>query len=179
MKRIKKARLLYPDIRVKILELFQLGETIFRWRGSDQKLDKTDYPDEDAAIIGLRVTVESDPAFKGVDLTILPLEPLPEERAATTIFNRFLSTQPSVEELETIIRQEIAIDQLREHGGTLLAYLLTHGWVRDLALGGLMLNFLDALERSGGVKYDALRKTLTELPMMFTPASQMPGGTIQ
>jgi len=105
----------------------------------------------------------------------------PEQRAAKRIKQEEEDRRESldVDDIAKLIREETAVDQLRESGEALLAHLLTHGWIRDLALGGLMLSFLDALERSGGVKYDALRKTLTELPEMLSPASRMPGGTIQ
>jgi hypothetical protein len=39
-----------------------------------------------------------------------------------------------------------------------------------------MLSFLGALEKSAGVKYDALRRTLTEPPPQIIPARKAPGG---
>ena len=74
-----------------------------------------------------------------------------------------------------IIRQETGLTELLEHANTMLAYLITRGGHRDLSLGGLMLNLLGALEKSSGIKYDALRKALTEPPPMITPARSMPG----
>ena len=41
-----------------------------------------------------------------------------------------------------------------------------------------MLNFLDALEKSGGVKYDAIRRALTEPPPQIIPARNMPGNKL-
>jgi hypothetical protein len=183
VKLINRAMLCYPGLRVHSLGLFQVGEAVFRWvvESSGREFTGRDYLDKPSAIVGLRVFIEGNPAFEGVNVTIHSVEPSPQERAAKRILQKYslFEKDLSLDEVCEIIRQETAIDRLRDSGEILLAHLLTHGWVRDLALGGLMLSFLDALERSGGVKYDALRKTLTELPEMFTPASQIPGGTIQ
>ena len=191
MRLIQKARLTYPDQRVQLLGLFQVETAVFRWvcQDTDRPFDGVDYPSKPEAIIGLRVTVEGDPAFKGVDLTILEIEPSPEERAAKRIEGSVVkefsdpghcgairSLEPSA--MAEIIRQETGLTELLEHANTILAYLLSRGGQRDLALGGLMLNLLGALEKSSGVKYDALRKALTEPPPMITPARNMPGNKL-
>ena len=182
MKLVQKARLIYPDQRVQLLGLFQVEEKCLRWvvQDTDRRFDGVDYTSKPDAVVGLRVTVEGDPALKGCDLTILEIEPGPAERAAVRIVKGFV-TNPIPEDKDTlagIIQEETAIDQLREAGETLEAYLITRGGQRDLALGGLMLNFLDALEKSGGVKYDAIRRALTEPPPQIIPARNMPGNKL-
>ena len=177
MKLIQKARLIYPDQRTQLLGLFQVETAVFRWvvQDTDRRFDGVDYVDKPSAVVGLRVTVEGDPAFKGSDLTILEIEPSPAERAARRIVDNYEPDSTAIDWVSGIIQEETAIDQLREAGETLEAYLITRGGQRDLALGGLMLNFLDALEKSGGVKYDAIRRALTEPPPQIIPARSMPG----
>jgi hypothetical protein len=180
MKLIQKARLIYPDQRTQLLGLFQVETAVFRWvvQDTDRRFDGVDYVDKPSAVVGLRVTVEGDPAFKGVDLTVLSVEPGPAERAARRIVDNYEPDSTAIDWVSGIIQEETAIDQLREAGETLEAYLITRGGQRDLALGGLMLNFLDALEKSGGVKYDAIRRALTEPPPQIIPARNMPGNKL-
>ena len=174
MKIVNRARLTYPEKPPVFIALFQVEPAVFRWiwEATGQPFDGVDYQDKSAAIVQLRVAIEKE-SVPGADLTILSVEPGPAERAAKRIYAETRSY--NLGEVEYIIQEETAIDQLREAGETVLAYLITRGGQRDLALGGLMLNFLDALEKSGGVKYDAIRRALTEPPPMITPARSMPG----
>ena len=191
MKLVQKARLVYPDQRVRLFGLFQVEEKCLRWvmEDTNRVFDGVDYPGKPEAIIGLRVTVEGDPAFKGTDLTILEVGPSPEERAALFIAqvavrevgraknlenlcDRIEALQPMI---ALLIQEETGLTELLEAANTILAYLITRGGHRDLSLGGLMLNLLGALEKSSGVKYDALRKALTEPPPQIIPARSMPG----
>ena len=182
MKLLQKARLVYPDQRTQLLGLFQVETAVFRWvvQDTDRRFDDVDYVDKPSAVVGLRVTVEGDPAFKGCDLTVLEIKPSPEERAAKRIKDAFVPgyDPEDVTGITRIIQDETGLTELLEHANTILAYLLSRGGQRDLALGGLMLNLLGALEKSSGVKYDALRKALTEPPPMITPARSMPGNKL-
>jgi len=181
VKIVNRARLTYPEKPPVFLALFQVEPAVFRWiwEATGQPFDGVDYQDKATAIVQLRVAIEKE-AVPGADLTILSVEPGPSDRAAARIVKGFV-TNPLPEHTETlagIIQEETAIDQLREAGETLEAYLITRGGQRDLALGGLMLNFLDALEKSGGVKYDAIRRALTEPPPQIIPARNMPGNKL-
>ena len=194
MKLLQKARLVYPDQRTQLLGLFQVETAVFRWvvQDTDRRCDGVDYVDKPSAVVGLRVTVEGDPAFKGCDLTVKEIEPSPEERAALLMAQMAVREVGRAENLEDlcdriealqptialIIQEETGLSELLEHANTILAYLITRGGHRDLSLGGLMLNLLGALEKTSGVKYDALRKALTEPPPMITPARNMPGNNL-
>jgi hypothetical protein len=102
----------------------------------------------------------------------------PEGRAAKRIKQEEHDRREllGVDDIAELIREETAIDSVRERGEAVLAYLITRGGNRDLTLGSLMLSFLGALEKSAGVKYDALRRTLTEPPPQIIPARKAPGG---
>ena len=179
MKIVNRARLTYPEKPPVFMALFQVEPTVFRWiwEATAQPFDGVDYQDTAVAIVQLRVAIEKE-AVPGADLTILSVEPGPAERAARRIVDNYEPDSTAIDWVSGIIQEETAIDQLREAGETLEAYLITRGGQRDLALGGLMLNFLDALEKSGGVKYDAIRRALTEPPPQIIPARNMPGNKL-
>ena len=179
MKIVNRARLTYPEKPPVFMALFQVEPTVFRWiwEATGQPFDGVDYQDTAVSIVQLRVAIEKE-AVPGADLTILSVEPGPADRAARRIVDNYEPDSTAIDWVSGIIQEETAIDQLREAGETLEAYLITRGGQRDLALGGLMLNFLDALEKSGGVKYDAIRRALTEPPPMITPARNMPGNKL-
>ena len=80
---VKRAVLKHKDGRQQEFFLFRVEEKVFRWADSNGKLwDGVDYTSENIALKGIRVSVDTDPALVGVDLTVYPVEPAPEERAA-------------------------------------------------------------------------------------------------
>ena len=121
MKIVKRSLLRFPDKREKTLALFQIEAHVFRWieEPAGKPFDGIDYLTEHDGIKGLRVLVEGDPSYVGVDLTVLPVELPPDERAAKRIVMEMYgdyvppeSIPYDVERAAGIIAEETAIDRL-------------------------------------------------------------------
>jgi hypothetical protein len=193
-KAVKKAKLIFPDKREDNLVLLQVEPKVLRWEtDGGREWDGVDYLDEATAIASIRVLVERDPAYVGVDLTVLSMDPTPAERAAGVIGFEFGMTE--VPRVAEIIAKETNIDGLTEHISTLIAYLFRHrpafakalfpvteaGAPRDMVLDGLLLNVIQAMEKSTGQTFGNLTKILLEPVSVIQMASKLPpgGGKIQ
>ncbi len=176
MKIVNKAVLRYPDGTAQELSLFQVESRVFRWvRQSGSLWDNVDYLEAAMAIKGLRVLVEGDPAYVGCDLTITPVAPPPEERAAKRIWTeigdwcggRAVRPESETEAMAQIIREETGIDKLTEAINLLLAYefprrLQPKQPGLDMTWGGLVLSIIDALEVAQRTNLSNLKKQLAD-----------------
>jgi hypothetical protein len=177
---VQKASLTYPNNPTINLLLFKVEHGVFRWITTNgiPWLDGTDYLDPHDAVKALRVLVETDPLYVGVDLTILPVELPPEERAARRITDRYakdlyLSTTivagvlPDVERNAAIIREETGIDKLVESVNLLLAYSLPRRLQPkpaglDITWAGLALSVIEAVEVAQRIDLSNLKTELTK-----------------
>jgi len=164
---VQKAVLKHPDQRTQNLSLFRLEPSVYRWiiDGPGRPFDCVDYLSFHDGVKQLRVLVETDPAYVGVDLTIVPVELPPEERAARRVSP--LCKDRDLEAIATIIREETAIDKLIEATNLLLAYeyprrLQPKRPGLDLTWAGLVLSIIEALEIAQRQDLSNLKKQLTE-----------------
>ncbi len=203
MQLINRAVIKSQDERIVNLSLFRIQPKVFRWITADgNPWDGVDYVERNDAIRALRVTVENDPDYIRSDLTVLPVEPPPEERAAVRI-NKLVSSaiddffemsgedndiDPSaaIAEIAEIIRQETGTAELIEHVNVLVAYCIQR--IRsprpaglDMAQAGLIINVLEVLEKVQREDYSNLKKSLTEGTTSVKVYSAMPptGGVTQ
>jgi hypothetical protein len=207
MQPIKRAVLKFPDAREQTLFLFRPEQTVFRWAVDNGRLlDGVDYVTEADAIAQLRVLVEHDPAYVGVDLTVYSMEPSAADRAAKRITGRLFRLMDDYNDIgnparETelvaqIISEETNIDPLMDSVQTLVAYwfknrrafamalypMTPEGAPRDLTGDGLMLAVIEAMQKTAGTTWPNLTKILMEPVSTIKMASKMPtpkGGTIQ
>ncbi len=187
------------------LSLMRVEKHAFRWidEVTGNPFDGVDYVEETDAVKALRVLVETDPKWVGIDLTVFPVAPPPEERAARRIveawrdsmIKRFdlpveqtcrIDMSGPINETAEIIRNETAIDKLVESTNVLVAYLVQR--IRqprppglDMAQAGLLLDVLTALEKAQNVDLSNIRKVLTQDVTAIKTYSSMPqsGGKIQ
>jgi hypothetical protein len=175
MKIVKKAVLTDKDGGQQHLSLFQIEAHVFRWIDdkSGTPFDGVDLLSEHDGIKNLRVIVESDPRFMGVDLTILPVELPPAERAAKRIFDldlvdlTYAPGSIAVERMAKVIQEETQIDGLIEDVNLLITYefprrLHPKKPGLDMTWGGLVLAILECMEKSQKVDLSNLKKQLTE-----------------
>ncbi len=203
MQLINRAVIEFQGGRSVALSLFKTEPTVFRWvaESDGSRFDSCDYVTSSDAVKGLRVLVDGDPGYVGADLTIYPVEPPPEERAARRIVEEleiedgYHTPNPyDIEKVAEIIRQETAIVELCEHTQTLLAYLFTrrdafaqalfptvHGQrPRDMVMDGLLLSAIEAMGKATRQDYANLVKILKEPVSNLIVSSRMPpGGKIQ
>jgi len=159
------------------LSLFRVEPQVHRWilDGPGRPFDGVDYLSAHDAVKGLRVLVEGDPAYVGCDLTITPVAPPPEERAAKRIWTeigdwcggRAVRPESETEAMAQIIREEAGIDKLTEAINLLLAYefprrLQPKQPGLDMTWGGLVLSIIDALEVAQQTDLSNLKKQLAD-----------------
>ena len=174
MKIINRAILRTAEQPERKLALFRVETKCFRWvtEPAGQPFDGIDYLSDHDAIKALRVLVETSPDYVGVDLTILPAEPAPEERAARRIvddkeciFDEFADL--AHERIAEIIRQETGVDKLVES----INLLLTYEFPRrlhpkqpglDMTWGGLCLSVIEALEVATKTDLSNLKQQLAK-----------------
>ena len=172
MKIIHRAQMKFPDQHVQSLALFQVESTVFRWisEGTGQPFNGVDYLRSEDAIKGLRVLVESDPGYVGVDLTVLPVDLPPAERAAKRILETLDDKVPYPDVLEwaaKLIQEETQIDGLIEAVNLLITYefprrLHPKKPGLDMVWGGLVLSILECMEKAQKVDLTNLKKQLAE-----------------
>lgn len=176
---VSRATLKHPDARMQHLALFQVERKVLRWviEGDGKPFNGVDYLTEHDAIKGLRVEIESGPEWVGCDLTIIPVEPPPEMRAADLILDGIeeaFSVKPiagtrdeSRDAIVEIIRQETAIDKLLDSINLYLTYRVPR--LRfpkrpglDMTEGGLILGVLEAIEQAQKVDLSNLKKQMSD-----------------
>ena len=172
MKIVKRAQLKFSDQSVQSLALFQIEAKVFRWisEGTGQPFDGVDLLSEHDAIKNLRVIVESEPRFVGVDLTVLPVDLPPAERAAKRILETLEDKVPYPDVLEwaaKLIQEETQIDGLIEAVNLYITYRfprLRHPKAAglDMTEGGLVLSILESMEKAQKVDLSNLKKQLAE-----------------
>jgi len=201
----KRAKLKFPDARERNLVLLKIEPKVYVWKtegGTDW--DGVQYLEESTAISQLRVTIDHDPAYVGVDLTVTSPDPTPAQRAAEKIREGISEDLETTEvpfvawlydnRIEKCINEETNIDPLVDHLQTLLAYLFRRrpafakaifpvteqGAPRDLTMDGLLLNVIQALEKTTGQKWENLTRLLMEPVSVISMASKLPpGGKVQ
>ena len=172
----QKAVLKYRDGRIQNLSLFRVEPTVQRWiiDDSGKEFSKVHYLSTHDAVKGLRVLVETDPNYVGVDLTIMAVEPPPEERAAHRIDTDY--DLLSAEAIARIIQEETNISEVVRTAEELLAYLFTRRAIfakalfpvqggmapRDMVMDGLLLGCIEALSKTTKQEYGNLLKILKE-----------------
>lgn len=171
---INRAALKIRDGQEKKLSLFRVERGVFRWveDATSEPFDGVDYLSDTDAIKGLRVLVDGDPAYVGCELTIHPVSPPAEERAARRIYEWFDNAGDSAPEIfldaiSEIIRNETAIDKLTETLNLLLAYEVTRLRAPkpaglDLVHAGLLLDAVCALERSQAIDLTGIKSRLKQ-----------------
>lgn len=181
MQPVKRAVLKFPDACVREYLLMRVEEKCYRWvdrTAHGHYYNGVDYLDEATSMKALRVDIETSPEYVGVDLTIYPMDPTPAERAAKAI--EFLETE---EECADAIERETNLSGLLESGETLMAYLITRMAYRDMALGGLMMNYLEAVERSKKVDLSNLKNKIADTKVdrivVTNKLPPKPGGIVQ
>lgn len=176
----KRATLTHPHRPPQELHLMQIERGVFRWvtiSAADRSFGP-DYLTETDAIRGIRAEVESNPDMVGVDLTVFPVAPPPEVRAAKAIRDARNDVNPlfDVDMVAEIIRKETGIDGLLEHYQAMLAFLFQRRRAyaaalfpkvdgmepRDITLDGLLLNCIEATEKSVGQGMDNLKAILNQ-----------------
>jgi hypothetical protein len=190
VKIVKRGTLKYPDQRELKLALFKVEDKVFRWAEvpSGTLLDGVDYLSEHDAVKGVRVAVECDPGMVGVDFTVIPVEPSPDERAAKRIYEEItihgweIGDLPKyLEEIATIVRQETGIEKLVETTNLYLTYRFPR--LRfpkqaglDMTEGGLVLGVIEALEITTKTDLSNLKTKLTEGIEQVKVFSNIPQG---
>ena len=176
MKVTDRALLKRTDQADTVLALFQIEARVFRWidEKTSAPFNGVDYLRREDAIKGLRILVESDPAYVGADLTLLPVELPPDERAAKRIvMEMYCDHVPTdsiafdVERAANIIDEETHVTRLIEAVNLLLAFEIPRlRWPKqaglDMTHGGLILGVLEALEPAMKVDLSNLKTKLTE-----------------
>lgn len=189
MRIVKRGALKYPDQHELKLALFQVEEKVFRWAEvpSGTLLDGVDYLSEHDAVKGVRVAVQCSPDMVGVDFTVYPVDPSPDERAARRISEELdeLLYQPQViaiERMAAIIQEETACDRLIESVNLYLTYRFPR--LRfpkqaglDLTEGGLVLSVIEALEVATKTDLGNLKKQLSEGIKEVRVYPSMPAGS--
>ena len=189
MKIAKRSLLKFPDNREKTLALFQIEAKCFRWieEATGKPLNGVDYLSEHDAVKGLRVLVEGDPAYVGVDMTVLPVELPPAERAAKRIVDleldelNHIPEAIAVEKMANAIAEETAIDKLVEAVNLYITYRFPRlrfpkAAGLDMTEGGLVLGVIEALEISMKVDLSNLKAKLTEGIEQVKVYSSIPTG---
>ena len=176
----------FADQPERKLSLFRIEDKVYRWISSPSGTwDGIDYLDESAAIKHLRVEVETGVEFVGCDLTIVPVDPSPDERAAQRIIQNYdeaLSVDPvEVEMVAQIIREETAIDSLLESVNLYVTYRFPRlrfpkAAGLDMVEGGLILSVIEALEVATKTDLGTLKKQLTEGIKEIKVYSSVPPG---
>lgn len=177
----KRATIKSPVGLIVEMALFRVESKCYRWIEtlSGQRSDDIDYLSESDAIRGLRVWADTDPSAVGYDLTIIPVAPPPEERAAKRIL-RELQGEISVDEIAEIIRNETGLAAMIESSNLLLAYLIRNLHQPkppglDVTQAGLILEVIVALERAQATDLPNLKKRLTETPSEIKIVGSAPG----
>ena len=166
MQVVNTASIVKPEGKTDRLALFKVERGCFRWRTQAGEVHpglEADFLDASDAVRAIRVLVDGDPRFVGSDLTVHPVAPPPEERAAKAIWKA--GDDLSVDEIAEIIRKETAIDRLVENISLLVAYELPRLRMPkpaglDLIQGGLLLNVIEAMERAQATDYSNLKSIL-------------------
>jgi hypothetical protein len=126
------------------------------------------YESESIAIRQIRVAVDNDPDLVEIDLTIYPVDPPAEERAAAKILDRYGFKDDG--SLAAIIGRETNIAEITEHVQALLAYIFSRRRAfaaalfpivdgkepRDLVLDGILLSAIEAMAKSTKQDYGNL-----------------------
>ena len=191
----KTAVLKHPDAREQKLNLFRVEAKCYRWlMDSGRPFDGIDYVNEATAISQLRVLVDGDPAYVGVDLTIHSIEPTADVRAAKRIRHAITGADCldiwDYESVAEIIRSETNLPALMDSIQSLLAYcfkcrpafakalfpVTAAGAPRDLTMDGLLLAVIEALEKTSNQKFDNLTKILKAPVSQIQVAKAMPKG---
>ena len=189
MEVVKKAVLRWVD-RVAELCLFRVEPKVYRWvYPNGQELDHIDYLTDADAIAALRVLVDGDPAYVGCDLTVNPVTPPPELRAARRVMRRVGAFEDeTLEAIRNLIQEETGIGALLDASQALFAYIWKYRPLyartlfphvegkppRDLTLDGLLLTYLEAAEKSLGESLDNLKAVLREPVSEIIGARQLP-----
>lgn len=162
-----------PDVR---LFLFRVERGVYRWRtdmGQGYRGLEVDYLSESDAVVAIRIMVDNSVDYVGCDLTINPVAPPAEERAAFRVLNeiklaRVLNEDAySQDEIASIIRNETAIDKLTASINILIAYeiqrlLQPKPPGLDMTHAGLLLDVVEALERSQSVDLSQVKAKLKQ-----------------
>jgi hypothetical protein len=193
---VNKAVLRHRNGKEQSLSLLKIESGVFRWITDEltKPWDGIDYLDRSMAIKALRVRVETDPAYVGADLTITSPDPTPAERAAAEIIKAIDANLPIADTpcrtMAEIIDRETNLPALLDSFQTLMAYVFTRrlpfamalfpttaaGKPRDLVMDGLLLNAIEAIEKSTGQTFDSLRKQLEEPVSNLIVAHSLPKG---
>ncbi len=197
MKIIHRALLKFTDQDKKLLDtkqlsLFQVEANVFRWitDGPGTPFDGVDYLRMEDAIKGLRVLVQSDPAYVGCDLTVLPVDLPPDERAAKRIIMEMFSDYVppesipyEIERVAGVIDEECQSTAMIEAVNLLMAYEIPRlrapkpGGL-DMAHGGLIVTILEVIEKAQKVDLTNLKKKLTEGVEQIKVYSSIPGSKV-
>jgi len=194
---VKRAVLKLPDGRERTLLLVHTDKASYVWQTPEGRVweDLSVYADEATAIRMLRVGVDSDPALVGVDLTVYPMDPPPAERLAKRLSVRYGPwKETEVEECAKVIAEETALPELLDKTQTLLAYIFKNRLVfamavcpptpgaqpRDLTMDGCLLEAIQAIEKSTGLKLDRLTSELMKpVSAIIAPGLQKGSKAVQ
>ncbi len=184
MKAVKRAVLKFSDAREQECLLMRVEEKAFRWlmANSGRTFDGIDYLDEPMAIKAIRVAIETDPAYVGVDLTIYAMDPTPVERAAKAILEdpscrtRMTAGYLDLHEVTAIIERETNLTAFLEASEVMFAYLFTRNAYRDMALSGLMWQYLIEIEKVKRVDLSKMKEAIGDpkVERLVVTASKMP-----
>jgi hypothetical protein len=194
-----KAVIKHADQRVQEWFLFRIEEKVYRWTNKDGKLfNGVDYVSANIALRGIRVEIEKGVEWIGADLTIIPVEPPPSERAADRVvsyFEEFSGSSIDRGRMQKVIEEETNIAEISDAAQTLLAYIFLHRDAfamalfpvkdgrrpRDLTMDGLLLNTVEALGKATKQDYTNLLTVLKEPVSNIAVVSNLPkmGGPIQ
>ena len=192
MKSVMRALIKHADARETRLVLIQREPTVFVWvTEAGREFDGVHYTLKNIALKALRVAVETDPAFVGADLTIIPVEPPPSERAAKRLAETASEAQAA--DIARVIEDETNISAISDAVQTLMAYIFLHRDAfamalfpvkdgrrpRDLVMDGLLLNTVEALGKATKQDYVNLLTVLKEPVSQLLVAHQVPKGPIQ
>lgn len=189
---MKQAVLKKPGLADKQLHLVRLEKGCYRWiEVLGEKPFGPDWLSEHDAIKGIRVEIETNPEFVGVDLTVTTAQPSAEMRAAESVVEYYEtifatvadinarnpeSRSEQVQSVMDCVTYETNLADLLEHFQVMLAYNFRNRRVyaralfpvrdgkepRDLVGDGLLLNCIQAIEKSTGQKLDNLKAVLLE-----------------
>lgn len=178
----KLATLKHDDGRVQNLTLVRKGKSSYQWYIGEKRWDEADYVAPGDAIKGLRVWAETDVAAIGIDLTFYEPVPTPAQRTAKRImaditpYLKAPGGPTSEAELADLIEEEMHFSELLEHVQVLLAFCFQRRRAyaqalfpskdgttpRDVTADGLLLNCIEAVEKSAGIDLSNLTKILRE-----------------
>lgn len=156
-----------PDNTQSRALLIKEEPRVFRWHNADGGcFDLESFLDETTAISRMRHWFETETGWQGYDLTIQPVSPPPEERAAVATTEAFsdMLCRDDAPEIEAVIRRETNTSPLVEKVETLLAHFINVLGNTDPLAAKLMHGVVVELEKTKACELAGLKKLLSTPP---------------